>query len=113
MCGTEVLENASTAMPPFAASRTPAASSPMPSTLGMRPVANMTCSTATSSPSDSCARNAPVAASTPAAGRPGAGPPCDDPDAAPLHLGAQMGGQVVVEAPPDFLAPIAQSLLRS
>ena len=66
MCGTEVCENASTAMPPFVGLiATPAFSSPRLATFGWRPIANITWSDATLDPFDRCEVKSSPCLSTP------------------------------------------------
>src|SRR5437588_563931 len=107
MCGTDVCEKPSTAMPFFSVNFTPAASSPRPRTFGHRPTANMTLSTSIELSSLRDVESVLLVVN---------GfhhLSADDLDAAVMHLGAEMRAQDIVEAAQNVHAAIDQRHLRA
>ncbi len=102
MFGTDVCDQRSTAMPPFAGlMATPAFSSPRLATLGCRPIANITLSEAMLDPFDRCDGEFLAVLVDLVDGAAG-----EDGDALLLHLGADMLADVLVEAAQDVVAAI-------
>ena len=102
MFGTDVFDQASTAMPPFfGLMATPAFSSPRLATLGWRPIANITWSEAMLDPFDRCVVNSLAVLVDLVDGAAG-----DDVDALFFHLGAHMLADVLVKAAQDVVAAI-------